>query len=147
MALKVTEPKTPGDFEKYYRLRWEVLRKPWNRPIGSEKDEQEKGSVHAFILDENKEVMAVGRLQFNESGEAQVRSMGVHDKCRRQNLGSKVLQYLEQKAKEKGVVKVVLDGREEAVNFYKKNGYVVTGESYILFGTIQHFRMQKLLNL
>lgn len=146
MTIKVTAPKTPEEFEKYYRLRWEVLRKPWNRPIGSEKDEQEKGSLHAFILDENKEVMAVGRLQFNENGEAQIRSMGVHEKYRGQNLGSKVLQYLEQKAKEKGVVKLVLDGREGAVNFYKKNGYVVTGESYMLFEIIQHYRMQKLLN-
>lgn len=40
---------------------------------------------------------------------------------------------------------IVLDARDGAVNFYKKNGYHVEGDSYILFDTIPHFRMKKSL--
>jgi ribosomal protein S18 acetylase RimI-like enzyme len=39
----------------------------------------------------------------------------------------------------------VLDAREPAVGFYEKLGYEVTGESYLLFNSIQHFRLQKTL--
>ena len=143
--MKVTEPNSKEDFDKYFRLRWEVLRKPWNQPVGSEKDEKEKDSVHAFILDESGEPMAVGRLQFNNPDEAQIRSMAVDEKHRGKNCGSLMIQYLEQRAKEKGASKVVLDARETAVNFYKRNGYSVIKKSYLLFNSIQHYLMQKLL--
>ena len=36
--MKVLEPKTKEDFKKYYDLRWRILRKPWNQPRGSEKE-------------------------------------------------------------------------------------------------------------
>lgn len=46
MNIKICEP-SDENFEEYYYLRWKVLRKPWNQPIGSEKDELEKT---AYIL-------------------------------------------------------------------------------------------------
>lgn len=46
----VKQPKTKEDFEKYYDLRYRILRKPWNQPRGSEKDELEKESFHIMVL-------------------------------------------------------------------------------------------------
>jgi len=65
--MRIIEPSTPSDFEMYYRLRWEVLRKPWNQPVGSEKDSMEDQSIHAMMLDEKDEAVAVCRLQFNSA--------------------------------------------------------------------------------
>lgn len=143
--MNVIEPKTKEDFDKYYKLRWEVLRKPWNKPVGSETDELENESIHAMIRDKNGEVIAVGRITFNSITEAQIRSMAVSEKYRGKNLGGKLIEYLEQKAKEKGASKVVLNARENAISFYKRNGYNVVEKSYLLFETIQHYLMQKLL--
>ncbi|MEO5571286.1 MAG: GNAT family N-acetyltransferase [Bacteroidia bacterium] len=143
--MKVTEPKSKEDFDTYYRLRWETLRQPWNEPEGTEKDESDADSIHAFIKTEYGKVIAIGRLHFNNLTESQIRFMGVHPDYRGKNIGGKILEYLEQKAKEKGAGKVILHARDNAVNFYIRNGYEVVEKSYVLFDTIQHYLMQKVL--
>lgn len=35
--MRIRSPTTPEDFEKYYRLRYEVLRQSWQQLGGSEK--------------------------------------------------------------------------------------------------------------
>ena len=102
LKVEVTEPKTKEDFEKYFKLRWEALRKPWNQPEGTENDETDAGSIHAFIKNENGDVIAIGRLHFNNPKESQIRYMAVHPDYRGKNVGGEILKYLEQKAKEKG---------------------------------------------
>lgn len=143
--MEVSEPATKEDFEKYYRLRWEVLRKPWKQPPGSEKDKMEDKAIHAFIKNKRGEVIASGRLHFNNSYEAQVRYMAVAEKYRGKNYGAQILKYLEQKAKERGVSKVILQARDIAVEFYKRNGYETDQETFMLYNSIQHYLMHKLL--
>ena len=41
MDIIVKHPKSNNDFEKYYYFRWEILRKPHNKPKGTEKDDFE----------------------------------------------------------------------------------------------------------
>ena len=55
------EPQTPKEFEAYYLLRFEILRKPWKMPAGSEKDELENESIHIMACDENKNILGVFR--------------------------------------------------------------------------------------
>ena len=143
--MKVSEPVTKEDFEKYFRLRYEILRKPWSQPMGSEKDLLENTAVHAMIKTDSGEVIACGRLQMNSPGEAQVRSMAVHPDYRGNNYGGLVLNYLEQKAKEKGAEKIILQAREKALSFYKRNGYELVEKTHLMFGEVQHYLMQKFL--
>jgi predicted GNAT family N-acyltransferase len=141
--MRLQEPVSTEDFEKYYQLRWEVLRKPWNQPRGSEKDENENSSIHIMALDDAGECVGVSRLQFNSPGEAQVRFMGVRDDQQGKGVGKKLMQYLEEKAKVKGAKKVMLHSREIAVDFYLSIGYVMMEKSYLMWGLIQHYRMEK----
>ncbi len=141
--MRLQEPVSQEDFEKYYQLRWEVLRKPWNQPKGSEKDENENSSIHIMALDEKDECVGVSRLQFNSPQEAQVRFMGVRDDQQGKGVGKKLMHYLEEKAREKGAKKVMLQARENAVKFYLSIGYVVVEESFLLWGIIQHYKMEK----
>ncbi|MBK6838580.1 MAG: GNAT family N-acetyltransferase [Bacteroidetes bacterium] len=53
------------------------------------------------MKDENGMAIATGRLQINSDSEGQVRSMAVHENFRGLGLGSKVLRYIENKAKRK----------------------------------------------
>jgi len=144
--MKIIEPSTPDEFEKYYALRYEILRKPWGQPPTSTQDEWENISVHVLMLDKNEEAIAAGRLQMNNPEEGQIRSMAVRTDLQGKGLGSQVIDYIEQKAKEKKIKKIVLDARENAVRFYKRHGYKITADSYLLFGTIPHFRMEKKLD-
>jgi predicted GNAT family N-acyltransferase len=140
--LVVSEPSTPRDFESYYALRYEVLRKPWNQPLGSEKDNDENTSVHAFVK-ENERVLAVGRLQFTDEHTSQVRFMAVSPDQQGRGLGRKVLEYLEKKSLAAGRTKVILHARENALEFYKNCSYHVVQKSHLLWGQVQHWLMEK----
>lgn len=145
LNILLVEPKTEEDLEKYYRLRYEVLRKPWNQSYASTLDETENESIHILIKDDKGNALAAGRLQINSTEQGQLRSMAVHPDYQGKGLGKKLIQELERIAKSKGMKELILDARENAVAFYKANGYVITGPSYLLFGVIPHFVMQKTL--
>ena len=142
-SFSIIEPDSSEELDAYYQLRFEVLRKPWNQPQSSTRDEGEERSIHILMKDENGMAIATGRLQINSDSEGQVRSMAVHENFRGLGLGIKVLRYIENKAKEKNLSKIILDAREPAVHFYEKHGYKVIAESYMLFGVIPHLKMTK----
>ena len=141
--MKISEPKTKNEFEKYYEFRWKILRKPWNQPKGSEKDELENKSIHKMICNENGEIIACGRLHFNTEMEAQIRYMAVEEEYQGKGIGSQILKSLEESAKEKGAKYIVLNARDNAITFYEKYGYRIVEKSHTLFGLIEHFRMRK----
>jgi N-acetylglutamate synthase-like GNAT family acetyltransferase len=138
----VSEPRTAEDFEAYYALRYETLRKPWNQPTGSEKDSEEETSTHAFIKHEG-QVLAVCRLQMNTTTTAQLRFMAVAENQQGKGLGKLMMHYMEEKAREKGATEVILQARENAVRFYQSCGYSIVEKSHLLWGEIQHYLMRK----
>jgi|ERR1041385_7273283 predicted GNAT family N-acyltransferase len=143
--MRLIEPVTTQDFEKYYQLRWEVLRAPWNQPKGSEKDDAENSSIHVMALNENEECVGVSRLQKNSEEEYQVRFMGVRKDQQGKGIGKLLMDYLEEKAKKTGAKKIILQSREIAVPFYLSIGYEVKEKTFKLWGIIQHYRMEKVV--
>lgn len=143
---KVIEPLTEEEFDEYFFLRWSILRKPWNQPFGSETDFNEASSIHGLILNHHNKAIAVCRIEMRDLLTAQVRYMAVAPEYRGQGLGRKILHFLEKKAKQKGARRIYLDARENAVEFYRSCGYRIIKSSYLLFGEIQHFGMEKSLN-
>ena len=142
--MKIIEPNSSAEFEQYYNLRYEVLRKPWLQPKGSEKDDGDKSSIHRMIIDEsNGKAVAVGRLQFNTSEEAQIRYMAVSDNYQLKGYGNIIVKTLEDIAMNKGIRNIILQARENALKFYWKNGYEIIEKSYLLFDEIQHWLMVK----
>ena len=137
--------ESTDDFEAYYRLRYELLRKPWGQPESSVKDAEEDRSIHVLVRNASGEAVGTGRLQINSQEEGQVRSMTVREKDQRSGLGSRILMHLEKIARERGMKRLILDARDTATGFYEASGYTVTGESYTLFNTIRHLRMEKML--
>ena len=96
-----------------------------------------------MAVDDNNEVIAVARLQFNSDDEAQIRYMAVAETYERQGIGRELINSMETYAGESARRKIVLDAREPAVSFYQKLGYTVVEKSYLLFDEIQHYRMMK----
>ena len=143
--LHVTEPSSPEQFEKIYLLRYAVLRQPWNQPRGSERDTTEDSAIHAMIENESGECIATGRLQYNSADEGQIRYMAVDERYRGQKLGQMILEYLVTRAKADGCPRIVLQARENAVEFYQRMGYTKEDKTFLLFDAIQHYRMTKSL--
>lgn len=146
MPPKVLESTAASQLEKIIGLRYEILRKPWNQPYESSLDELEDKSINAYIEDENKNVVACGRLQKNDPHLAQVRYMAVDPAFRGKGLGAAILSYLEGRASEWRVTRVQLQARENAVDFYQSQGYRIVEKSFLLWGQIQHYLMEKSLS-
>ena len=69
--------------------------------------------------------------------------MAIRPDYQGQGLGHLLLAHLEERARRLGLASMMLQAREKAVNFYERAGYRVVEKSYVLFGEIQHYRMEK----
>jgi predicted GNAT family N-acyltransferase len=144
VSIRIVQPQTAEDFTAYYQLRWEVLRAPWNQPPGSEKDEMESDTFHLMAVDDDTNaVVACGRWQMNTLEEAQIRFMAVATGYQGKGVGKKLMAALESELWIIGAEHIVLHAREIAVPFYLSCGYSIIKPSYLLFGEIPHFLMQK----
>lgn len=138
----IKSPETQVEWEAYYRLRYKILREPWNQPIGSEVLADESVAIHAMVM-ENNEIIGVARMHKSGENQGQVRCVAVANKAQGKGVGKGIMKYLEGKAVKMGIQEVVLEARENAVPFYKSIGYTIEKESYLLFDKIQHYRMRK----
>jgi N-acetylglutamate synthase-like GNAT family acetyltransferase len=82
-------------------------------------------------------------LQENENKIGQIRFMAVEDGQQGKGLGKKIVEFLEIKAKELQLTKIELQARENAVKFYESMGYTIKERSFLLWGQIQHYLMEK----
>ena len=150
LPYTVRQPETKAELKDYYHLRWKLLRAAWHQPEGSEADDIETECFHVIAIDTDgthNTIIGVARLQFNSDNEAQIRYMAVAPEHERQGVGRSMIGFMEDYAISTGHHDVVLDAREPAVGFYEKLGYKVTGKSYLLFDEIQHYKMQKHLQI
>lgn len=143
--MQIIEPTTPEQFEQYYRLRYQTLREPWGQPEGSERAEDDNTAIHAMLLDDAGEAVGVCRMHLATPEEAQIRFMGIRQDMQGKKLGDQLLHYQEERARQLGATRMMLQARENAVNFYRRNGYEIEEKSHLLFGTIQHYRMARQL--
>jgi GNAT superfamily N-acetyltransferase len=143
--MRLIEPGTKAGFERYYALRWRVLRAPWGGAPGSERDAGDDDSLHLMLVDDGDQPLAVGRLHFNSPTEAQIRFLAVEEHHRGRGLGRRLMEALEERALAKGARVVVLNAREEAVPFYLDLGYQDLGPIETRFAQIPHRRMVKTL--
>ena len=143
MSLEIRQPGNEQEFERYYDLRWRVLRRPWTQPKESEKDEHETEALHLTAwLGET--LVGVGRLHLNSPEEAQIRFMAVEEGYMRQGIGGAILEALEANARIRGARWAVLNARDLAVKFYERHGYQrITTEAERLFDSIEQWRMSK----
>jgi len=142
-AFDIRLPETSEEWDAYYLCRWELLRKPWDQPPGSERDEHDADGYHVMAVDDQDNVIGVGRIHFNNTTEAQVRYMAVKDDWSQKGIGSLILTRLENYAIEKGASKIMLYARENAIDFYLRRGYFTQGPAHNLYGQIPHLHMTK----
>lgn len=142
---KVDKPITAEDFDKYFQFRWEMLRKPWNYPEGSEKDEYEQVSEHRMALNAKGDVVAIGRVHLNTSEEAQLRHMAVAPDVQGKGLGRLVLSALEAVARQQGAERMVTNSRELSMPFFSACGFEIEKEASTELGKLKRHQMVKKL--
>jgi predicted GNAT family N-acyltransferase len=140
--VEIRTPKTDQEWEAYYNLRYSILREPLGQPKGSERNEGDLDGVH-FALFENNKIQAIARLDQAEPNVSQVRFVAVASDQHGKGYGKAIMVETENYSKAHGNIKMVLQARKNAVDFYKKLGYQLIEKSHLLFGKIQHYKMQK----
>jgi N-acetylglutamate synthase-like GNAT family acetyltransferase len=136
---------TQNQIDTIINLRYDILRMPWNQPKETSSDGMEDTAINAFIEDNGKAI-ACGRLQDNGAGVGQIRFMAVDANYQGKGLGKLIVAKLEAEAKRIGLTTIELQARENAVEFYKSQGYSVKETSFKLWDIIQHYLMTKEIN-
>lgn len=138
----IRTPQTSLEWESYYDLRYRILRKPWQQPRGSERNDGDDKAEHFAFFIQN-DLVGVGRLDFTSMNSSQIRFMAVDDKHQGKGIGKKLMMHMEELAQRKGCSETVLHARETALPFYQKLGYHTIEKSHLLFDEIQHYLMSK----
>lgn len=144
MGIEIRSPKTDKEWVEYYNLRYRVLRKPWNQPKGSERNEGDASEQH-FALYKGINLFAVGRLDQFEEKKRQIRFMAVEKSEQGSGYGKMLIIEMEKYCRNDKVNEIILHARESAIPFYEKLSYQLHEPSYKLFSEIQHYLMSKKL--
>lgn len=107
-------------------------------------NDKENTSYH-IMATENNTVIGIARLEFPQESAAQLRYMAIDNSKQNKDIGKKIISHMEQYAKKQSANEIFLHARENTVGFYEKLGYWVTEKSYLLFDSIQHYKMHKSL--
>jgi predicted GNAT family N-acyltransferase len=141
ICIREVPPVFP-DYEKVWRLRNDILRKPLGLALSREDVLKEADQIHltAFSGDE---LLGCVLLAPVKDG-VRLRQMAVLPEYRGRGVGHELLIAAEALAKKRGYQTITCHARETAVEFYRANGWVAEGESFIEV-TIPHFAMKKTL--
>lgn len=142
---KIDTPVSEQDFTEYFHFRWQILCKPLNFPLGAEKDEYEQVAQHRMIRDSSGEILAVGRVHFNTTEEAQIRHIAVSTEAQGKGLGKMILSALESLCRDQGAERLVTNSRELSIPFFKACGFEVESEAPNELGELKRQQMVKRL--
>ncbi len=142
--MQIIQPSSFHEFEQYYRLRYEMLRKPWHQPLGSERVDDDDQAIHLMAIhSDSGEIMGGCRVHLESDTEAQLRFLAVGPKYQNKQVGRRLLQAVEEEARKMGAKDLIVQAREYAKNFYKRNGFTEEYPTHLLFGEVQHYQMRK----
>lgn len=143
--LIIRQPCSKMEYEKMYDLRWKILRKPWNQPKGSEKDELDsnEGGVYPFIALMNDEIVGTARFHRTNEHEGEIRFLAVKEEYRGQGIGKNLLDHLEWSAISLGIGHIKVDTRKNTQELFEKLNYKKVADGPTLFKKIEHSVMGK----
>jgi len=153
MDFELTEPKTEEEFEEYYRLRYERLRKPLGLPPGAERDDPaEPASMH-IVAKVDGRVVAAGCWAMGMRQEenrripfVRFRQMAIDHEFDNRGIGIALARYIEKAARQTGAKEILGNVRLEVVPYFERLGYVVKGTGETLFDDVEHMSMVKSLS-
>ena len=131
------------DYKKELELRDAVLRKPLGMSLYVENLDAEVHDFHlgAFINDRLVGVLILTGLN---AAEVKMRQVAVDEEYQNRNVGTELVFYAEQYAKNVGYKTMVLNARKTAVAFYEKLGYKKISDEFLEIN-IPHYKMSKKL--
>ena len=142
--ITVKRVETPAELEGAFALRIRVFVGEQGVPADIELDEADTApdTVHAVAVHDGV-VIGTGRLLADVDGRGpHIGRMAVEQDRRRDGIGGRVLQFLEDQGRGLGYRQITLHAQEYVKSFYARHGYREVGESFMEAG-IPHREMVK----
>lgn len=139
--LQIKLAVTEEEKELAFSIRRKVFVEEQGIPLHLEIDEHDATATH-FIILEDETPIAAARLRETELNVGKVERVCVLPEHRGKHLGVRVMEALENHAKNLGWNKLKLHAQSYAVPFYEKLRYIVTSPEFIDAG-IPHRAMEK----
>jgi len=140
MALKILDHGS----EEYYqmvKLRDDILRKPLGLRFSPEELESEKDNLLIAAF-EDERILGCCMLVEEQPGTVKLRQMAVLNDLQGKGIGRALMNFAENIARDQGYKILRMHARANAVGFYEKVGYKVTGDQFTEV-TIPHYVMEK----
>lgn len=138
--IALTAIETPVQMEQAYAIRRRVFIEEQHVPEEIELDEDDARAFHVLATLGGRPV-GCGRFVAHD-GYVKIGRMAVLAELRGGGIGRAILEFLMDRARERGLGKAVLHAQLSAEGFYLKSGYVPVGEVFEEAG-IAHRRMER----
>ncbi|WEK55905.1 MAG: GNAT family N-acetyltransferase [Candidatus Cohnella colombiensis] len=129
--MDMDKVKTREQLEQAFQIRKTVFVVEQGVAEEIEIDQYEDIANHVLVYDGEKPV-GTGRVRFIDQNQiAKLERICVLPEYRKLHFGEKIMQALEQIAKESGVLKAKLHAQTHAAPFYEKQGYITSSEVFM----------------
>jgi len=142
MALKIIDHGSK-EYQQMIKLREDILRRPLGLSFDEKELEEEKDNmlIGAF---EDEDMLGCCMLVEEKPGTVRLRQMAVLNNLQGKGIGRALMTFAENLARDHGYKILSMHARKNAIGFYEKMGYKVTGDEFIEI-TIPHYVMEKQL--
>ena len=142
MALKIIDYGSK-EYQQMVKLRDDILRKPLGLSFDQQELEKEKDNmlIGAF---EDDDMLGCCMLVEEKPGIVRLRQMAVLNDLQGKGIGRALMNFAENLARDNGYKILSMHARKNAIGFYEKMGYKVSGDEFIEV-TIPHYVMEKVL--
>ncbi len=140
MALKIIDYGT-HEYRQMVKLRDDLLRKPLGLSFSKEELESEKENMLIAAFDDD-DILGCCMLVEKDPETARLRQMVVLNNLQGKGVGTAILQFAENLARDRGYKKIMMHARKNTSDFFEKSGYKITGNEFIEL-TIPHYVMIK----
>lgn len=145
--MEIVRVTTEDQLHMAFAIREKVFVEEQKVPAEEEIDEYDVigDNSHHFLLMDEGQPAATGRLIYYKAGTAKMQRIAVHKHHRSKGYGRILLLAMEEHARELGLEASILDAQCHAEDFYTKLGYEVISKEPFYDAGILHVRMQKTL--
>jgi GNAT superfamily N-acetyltransferase len=142
MALKIIDHGSK-EYQQMVKLRDDILRKPLGLGFTKEELDKEKDNmlIGAF---EDDDMLGCCMLVEEKPGTVRLRQMAVLNDLQGKGIGRALMNFAENLARDSGYKILSMHARKNAIGFYEKMGYQITGDEFEEV-TIPHYVMYKQL--
>ncbi len=142
MALKILDHGS-DEYRQMVKLRDDMLRKPLGLSFTTQELERERDNMLIGAFEEE-EMLGCCMLVEENYDIVRLRQMAVLNDLQGKGIGRALMNFAENLARDRGYKIISMHARKNAVGFYEKMGYQISGDEFIEL-TIPHYVMEKKL--